>query len=303
MDDALLRRLAANQQAYADRLLHQQRRSQPTYYQGFDAAYGMPVVETTQGSSIAGRSITNGLQLPGQRVRTAGSGLRGAIDSMPRVKRETMETPQTVKTIGAWFDAARVSGKNFLDVDPIASSLSTATQALIDLSGLEIENVASFGVGDLSDYVAFWSGLPASNQAFTVDEIDAIVDYVEGGGRLFLQGENSFFRFVIDPLSSRFGLVIRDAAFFGEIVANPVAEHPIVEGITAITTNLPGAWSEEGVDRLTIVSFLGMPMAYAFDFEAGKIVAVSDVNCFGNDRLELTDNKQFWLNCWNWLLE
>lgn len=90
MDDPLLRRLAINQQAYTDRILKQQQKSQPTYYQGFDATYGMPVVETAQGTTIAGRSITNGLQLPGQRVKAVGNGLRGAIDSMPRVKQEAV---------------------------------------------------------------------------------------------------------------------------------------------------------------------------------------------------------------------
>lgn len=94
MDDSLLRRLAINQQAYADRLLKRQDRSQPTYYQGYDAGLGMPVVETAQGSTIAGRSITNGLQLPGQRVKAIGAGLKGSIDSMPRVK--VVEVPVVV---------------------------------------------------------------------------------------------------------------------------------------------------------------------------------------------------------------
>lgn len=114
MEDPLLRRLAATQQTYADRLLKRQDRSQPTYYQGFDAAYGMPVVENAQGSTIVGRSITNGLQLPGQRVRVMGVGLRGAIDSMPRIQ-PVAELEQVVEESIGFYVADR-NRIRFVDV-------------------------------------------------------------------------------------------------------------------------------------------------------------------------------------------
>ena len=103
---------------------------------------------------------------------------------------------------------------------------------------------------------------PPFRPAFTPEEVDAVRNWVAGGGRLLLIADHAPFDAAAATLASTFGVKFRDAATVGPDASQirlfkkadgTLREHPLTKEIDQIAT-FSGGWFEQGI--------LGQPLMF-----------------------------------------
>jgi hypothetical protein len=154
---------------------------------------------------------------------------------------------------------------------------------------------------DLSVYDALVICLGSAwNSGYGPAEVDAVREFMAGGGGVFVMGDNSGCPNVnINPITEAFGTTcgIGDCS---DNVTNFIT-HPVFTGVDYVYCPVPGslravppaeeaAWADDGRLMITIAE------------ESGPIVVIGDINFCDNDDLSAGDNQVFILNLFDWLV-
>lgn len=162
-------------------------------------------------------------------------------------------------------------------------------------------------------------------EMFSDDEISAIMDFVAGGGGLFLVGEEgdfNHFKKNLNALSTRFGVTFNDDEVLdptdriGEYysIIHTFEEHPITSGVEkfviyggcslkvegnakVLATGDDDSYSTEGYYKAGDYP----PVLCALEHGSGRVVCVGDGSFFRNNFINEFNNKQLALNIVNWL--
>jgi hypothetical protein len=138
--------------------------------------------------------------------------------------------------------------------------------------------------------------------SYTSAEISAISGYVQGGGGLFVIGDNDVS--IYNSLTDYAGITWTTPRGVGGNI-NDINPHNITEGVSQLFLDSPNlvlevvSPAEEIAYDNDIV--LGRPLIAASEYSTGRIVALSDDNCIDDSNLDSSDNKLFGENVILWL--
>ncbi|MEM1348562.1 MAG: DUF4350 domain-containing protein [Myxococcota bacterium] len=189
--------------------------------------------------------------------------------------------------------------------------------------------------------VLFINLLHAERPDFTEDEIEAIIDFVEGGGGLFVIADhtNVYYhaeranRFLV-PMGveisyhSALDVGANSVSGLGWIAITDLADHPVNAGVDMISFQTGGTLTKESNGVIARTSpegwgdfwneedsggFYGnwsidegepvgsVPVAVAAEYGQGRIVVVGDQNVFGDSWVHFADNFEHAVNAFEWL--
>ena len=192
-----------------------------------------------------------------------------------------------------------------------------------------LKEISVLVVGNAMPYPAgvrrLAEGLGFRRATFGADEIEAVRDWVRGGGSLLLEADSPGSGQAAGPLASSFGIAFHDCAAPVFLPLVETGEHPILEGRTeydervASVAVLANGWIESAPPASAAAPLLiapdaagscgaGKPVALAISFGRGRIVALAAQLERDEDLIRRTavdprnfDNRQFVLNALHWL--
>ncbi len=194
--------------------------------------------------------------------------------------------------------------------------------------------------GILSNYdVMFLNLVDESRPSFTEEEIEAVRNFVHGGGGLFVIADHTnVYRHaeITNPLLAPFGIEIRyeiavdvsphTVSGLGWILLTDLTDHPVnrdlveysfqtggpVDGPGGIAFTSPGGWGDKW-DPDMKEGYYGnwtkdpdeqtgpQAVVQAVEYGQGRVVVVGDQNIFGDPYLMFIDNRGLALNAFEWL--
>lgn len=174
------------------------------------------------------------------------------------------------------------------------------------LDGLDFTmDTTSIGLNniDLSQYDIIVISLGSSwHGAYTPSEIAAVEAFVNNGGGLFIMGDNSACPIGnINPMAQSFGMNFGGYLYPLDLYVSDFENHPIFNGITEIYYRAAGDIAITGPAEWVAYSDAGQGVAAAAEVGAGRVVALSDLNCFENSYYGISQNQAFSGNIFNWL--
>jgi hypothetical protein len=142
---------------------------------------------------------------------------------------------------------------------------------------------------------------------YTNAERQAVVDWVSGGGRLFVLGESPLTgpSFVvpadqINTLFQAFDMEINATSYASGTPIASKEDHPTTEGCSSLTLAYTGYINYTG-DVAPIWRITGGVTIAAQAFGNGRVILSADMNFADLNHVTLTSNKQFLINVVNWL--
>jgi hypothetical protein len=137
---------------------------------------------------------------------------------------------------------------------------------------------------------------------YTPQELSAIQSYVEGGGGLFVMGDNS--ASISNSLTDYGGITwVTPRGIGGNL--NDINSHNITDGVSQMYMESPLLVLEVNLPAEEIVYdndlLMTRPLVAASEYVNGRIVALSDDNCIDDANVDTSDNKLFGENVIKWL--
>ncbi len=157
---------------------------------------------------------------------------------------------------------------------------------------------------DLSTYGVLVICLGSAwNSSYTTSEIDAISQFVNQGGGLLILGDNpNCPNENVNPLSEEFGISLGVSSIDpGDLYFSNFSSLEIFDGINEIYYRAAG---EITVTTLAIIEAFtpeGKGVIASNVFHPGRVLALGDYNCWGNEYITNVDNQAFAENVFNWL--
>jgi uncharacterized membrane protein len=160
---------------------------------------------------------------------------------------------------------------------------------------------AGLATVDLSQYDTLVLNLSGAwDTAYTAGEVDIITSFVDAGGGLLIMGDwsgtpNSN----LQPVATEFGTTLG-----GANVTSPIgnfSSHPIFDGVSSITLGTGGALAAAAPSLALAWDSSDRIAVNAAGYGDGRMVAIGDVDLWGNGYLDDTDNTQFAINVFDWL--
>ncbi|MEE9129754.1 MAG: DUF4350 domain-containing protein [Phycisphaerales bacterium] len=137
----------------------------------------------------------------------------------------------------------------------------------------------------------------------TQPEIEALEQFVIGGGRLVLPGDYGMWVAELAPIAEHFGVIYGDSFVNGLHQANVIDfDNPITDGPEGVVEAITGAAINDNLHSKNpafreLATWQVGPVSIGFmELGAGEIVFLSDFNTFDNDMLNDLDNQTLWLN-------
>jgi len=193
----------------------------------------------------------------------------------------------------------------------INNGLSDLRMELVNI-GFQVDQitVSSISADDLVGYdvVVFstgWSWYGSGPGALVSSStVDIFKDFVNGGGGLYLLGENSGFPVwnnSVSNIGEPFGLQV-DMAEYVETV-DDITSHEVTEGVDSISFPYGSAISVDS-PAMSLARFSnGKTMLAVSEYGAGRVAIIADINVHSNSYINTEDNLQLELNIFNWLAE
>jgi len=155
---------------------------------------------------------------------------------------------------------------------------------------------------DLSQYDIIVIGLGSSwNSPYTSDEVAAVETFVNNGGGLLILGDNSDCPLDnINPIAGAFGMIFGNYLYPLDLYISDFEDHPIFDGITEIYYRAAGDIAIAGSAEW-VAYYESYGVAAVNEVGSGRVVALSDLNCFANDWYGNSQNQAFSGNVFNWL--
>jgi hypothetical protein len=154
--------------------------------------------------------------------------------------------------------------------------------------------------GMLNRYNVFVTA--GADSDYTAAEISAIQSYVEGGGGLFVIGDNS--ASISNSLTDYGGITWVTPRGIGGTLSD-INSHNITEGVTEMYMDSPNLVLEANPPAEEIVYdndiVMVRPLVAASEYVNGRIVGLSDDNCLDDGNVDTSDNKLFGENVIKWL--
>jgi len=135
--------------------------------------------------------------------------------------------------------------------------------------------------------------------AYSSAEVTALQTYVNGGGSLFILGENTGCPNAnINPIGAVFGINFS----YGD-GGDPVtfSTHPMFVGVTSLLTSAPGGLSVSSPGTAQAWDAANRPMIATAVSGSGRVAAFADMNMFDNSTIGGGNNSTCVLNAFNWL--
>lgn len=159
---------------------------------------------------------------------------------------------------------------------------------------------------DLSNYDVLVINFPQYELSSL--EIDAIIEFVDTGGSLFLSGFSHsyptyFLSSTLNPLSEQFNVTFIDAFQTPKIITT-LADDPLLDFVSKIYIRDVGQFSiDAGIDMNILANVSTDSPAFAYrTFGEGKVFFSSTIDMFSNLKgPDTEDHFQFVANVFNWL--
>ena len=151
---------------------------------------------------------------------------------------------------------------------------------------------------------------------FSWEELEAIVDFVEGGGGLIVLAEEEQDKYGnnLAELLARFGVqathtTVRDARHAHQgvatwVVAEPATSDGLLAGVRTACFYRSGVLAADGATVLFATSPdadpAGAPLAVALRHGKGRVVVFADSDLFGDDSIDDYDHPRLWGNVVTW---
>ncbi len=148
-----------------------------------------------------------------------------------------------------------------------------------------------------------YEGMQNEELHLTTSEIDALEDFVEGGGRLVIPGDYGPWAVGIMPLAARFGVI------YGEDNLNGPQQSTVEDCATPITLGLGGTvevfsgsavnieLSSTNDDFRVLSTWPNGALALGYlPVGAGEVMFLTDFNAWDVDMINNHDNRALWIN-------
>jgi hypothetical protein len=183
----------------------------------------------------------------------------------------------------------------------------TAPLAQLTSSGHSVVTTSLITAQGLAGANVFVSGLPQLSSPLAQSEIDALTQWIAGGGSALLFGENSSF-FATNLQFAQ----IRGVTFAGDLPTDTAAfvatTHPVVTGPAGTVVSVgpilaPGSWTNSSPNNVTVAQNPnGSAAIVAATIGAGKVLLINDQGFFAYPPSYGPDNPTLWDNAIAWLM-
>ena len=203
-------------------------------------------------------------------------------------------------------DLKRVDGLRVLyDLSisqPSGSNASVLISDLVARGAAVDESFNQVTTELLADYDVFWSAEAGFSSGWNEVALSALQSFLEGGGAILLEGDNSSSTTAFNELLSRLGSGITHSTLNGMFgTTTMLFPHPTTDGLTSLYVD-PGA-SLSGVNdpAMTVVADAsGTPMVAVEAIGSGKLVVCAD-ELFADFMISQAQNQEFGNQVFDWL--
>ena len=213
----------------------------------------------------------------------------------PSLKSQTQPQPQGSKDI-LWD----LTHGAYLSYTP--SGIYSALTGLLTGSGFTMTTTAA-GLNHISltpYQIIVVNAACAYTSAYTAAEVTAINAFVNGGGGLFLIGDNTaIWPANYNLVSAAFGVTAAVVNTTGTMTS--FSAHPITAGVASLTMASGGTLTVGAPSSTIGLDPSSRPILAVATPGVGKVVTYGDANTCDNNNIGVANNQVFCLNVFNWL--
>lgn len=199
-------------------------------------------------------------------------------------------TPTSDTCLALWDTSHGLEAGDPSVRDSIFISLLTSQGYPVEVSDAGVLNV------DLSKYKVLIVAMTTTfDSAYTPEEVTAIKNFVDNGGKLLIMGDNTDCpNENINPVSEAFGTTVGLSSLTPlDLTITNLASHPAFTGVSSVYFRAGGEISSSGTIAWTPDNLPAINTA-----ESNRVIIIGDSNLFDDSYIGNADNQKLALSLW-----